>query len=116
MSQLFEQSLAANVVVFLLAGLGVWVAGTRLTSYADTLGDRLGLGQAFMGMVFLAGVTELPEVKAGDVATVIGGPADQATSLSAVAERCGTIAYEILTGLTQRLPRRYMHEGVVISA
>ncbi|NIR46145.1 MAG: alanine racemase [Gemmatimonadetes bacterium] len=58
--------------------------------------------------VTVVDVTDLPEVKAGDVATVIGGPADSATGLTSVAERCGTISYEILTGLTQRLPRRYL--------
>ncbi|HSG82754.1 MAG TPA: alanine racemase [Gemmatimonadota bacterium] len=66
--------------------------------------------------VTVVDVTDLPAVKAGDVATVIGGPAGHATSLSAVAERCGTIVYEILTGLTQRLPRRYTHEGAAVGA
>jgi alanine racemase len=58
--------------------------------------------------VTVVDVTDLPAVSAGDVATVIGGPADSATGLTTVAERCGTISYEILTGLTGRLPRRYM--------
>lgn len=60
--------------------------------------------------VTVVDVTDLPQVKAGDVATVIGGPADSAINLEAVAERCGTITYEILTGLSERLPRRYLQE------
>jgi alanine racemase len=66
--------------------------------------------------VTVVDVTDLPDIKAGDVATIIGGPPDHATSLSNVAERCGTITYEILTGLTQRLPRRYWLEGAIITA
>lgn len=60
--------------------------------------------------VTVVDVTEVEGVKAGDVATLIGGPDGTATSLSAVAERCGTITYEILTGMTRRLPRRYLDE------
>jgi alanine racemase len=66
--------------------------------------------------VTVVDVTDLPEVKAGDVATLIGGPADSATGLTTIAERCGTITYEILTGLSKRLPRRYLNkEGLAPS-
>jgi alanine racemase len=57
--------------------------------------------------VTIVDVTDLDGVGPGSVATVIGGPSGSPTSLAAVAERCGTITYEILTGLTKRLPRRY---------
>jgi len=57
--------------------------------------------------VIVVDVTGLDGVVAGSVCTVIGGPPDAPTSLQAVADRCGTITYEILTGLTRRLPRRY---------
>jgi alanine racemase len=57
--------------------------------------------------VTVVDVTDLEDVGPGSVATVVGGPSDTPTSLASVAERCGTITYEILTGLTRRLPRRY---------
>ncbi|MGD2154754.1 MAG: alanine racemase [Gemmatimonadales bacterium] len=57
--------------------------------------------------VIVVDVTGLDGVVAGSVCTVIGGPLDALTSLQAVADRCGTITYEILTGLSRRLPRRY---------
>jgi alanine racemase len=57
--------------------------------------------------VTIVDVTGLDDVAAGSVATVIGGPADSRTSLTSVAKRCDTIPYEILTGLSTRLPRRY---------
>lgn len=60
--------------------------------------------------VIVVDVTDLNGVAAGSVATVIGGPVDGPTGLNTVAKRCGTITYEILTGLTRRLPRRYIGE------
>ena len=71
-------------------------------------GDREApiIGRVCMD-VTVVDVTDLEEVAPGTLCTVIGGPHDAATSLHAVSRRCGTIDYEILTGLTQRLPRRY---------
>ncbi len=56
--------------------------------------------------VTIVDTTEMKAVGPGDVATLIGG-AEGPTSLGSVAARCGTIPYELLTGLTQRLPRVY---------
>lgn len=58
--------------------------------------------------VTVVDVTGLEDVRPGAVATVIGGPHGGPTALDAVAEACGTIPYEILTGLTGRLGRRYL--------
>ncbi|UCC74789.1 MAG: alanine racemase [Gemmatimonadota bacterium] len=57
--------------------------------------------------VIVVDVTGLEGIGPGSVATVIGGPPDSPTSIQAVADRCGTVTYEILTGLSPRLPRRY---------
>ena len=46
-------------------------------------------------------------VVAGDVATLIGRDGEHEITVDQVAARCGTISYEILTGLTARLPRVY---------
>lgn len=43
------------------AVLVVW-AGSRLSLYGDALGERTGLGSGFAGLIFLAGVTSLPEL------------------------------------------------------
>ena len=64
------------------------------------------IGRISMDMT-VVDVTDIEGVDPGSIATVIGGPHDASTSLIAVAETCGTISYEILTGLTRRLPRRY---------
>lgn len=50
-------------------------------------------------------VTGVPEVTAGDVATFIGADGEEEILVDEVAAQAGTISYEILTGLTMRLPR-----------
>lgn len=57
--------------------------------------------------VTVVDVTDLEGVEPGSVATVVGGDPAGPASLEMVAELCGTIPYEILTGLTGRLPRLY---------
>ena len=53
-------------------------------------------------------LTDQPEAAVGDIATVIGRDGEQEITLDQVARECGTISYEILTGLTPRLPRVYV--------
>ncbi len=61
-------------------------------------------------------LSEVSDVRVGDVATLIGEDQGTVIYVDEVADRCGTISYEILTGLTQRLPRVYVegeHGNVV---
>lgn len=51
-----------NLGVFLLVAIVIWIAGTRLTVYADVIAERTGLGRAFIGLVLLASATSLPEL------------------------------------------------------
>lgn len=69
--------LTLNGLLFALAATGVWIAGTRLASYADEISDRKRMGQALMGLVFLAAATGLPEV----VTTMTAAIAGEATLL-----------------------------------
>lgn len=54
--------LTGQIVLFLLAAVAVWRAGNKLAIYADVLSDRLNVSRAFMGFIFLATATELPEL------------------------------------------------------
>ncbi|MET0756310.1 MAG: alanine racemase C-terminal domain-containing protein, partial [Pseudoxanthomonas sp.] len=47
----------------------------------------------------------------GDEAVLIGRQGDASISCEAVAQAAGTIPYEILTGLNQRIPREYLAAG-----
>lgn len=50
------------VVAFIATAALVVLAGIRLSIYGDALGDRTGLGNGLIGLIFLAGVTSLPEL------------------------------------------------------
>jgi len=50
-------------------------------------------------------ISGVPGVQAGDVATLLGSEGNQSITLEALAMQASTISYEILTGLSPRLPR-----------
>jgi len=72
MELLTTQPMAVNFALFFLAAAGVWFAGSRLALYADAISDRTGIGKAFIGLVFLATATELPEIATTFTAAIKG--------------------------------------------
>ncbi len=56
-------------------------------------------------------ITDLPEAEVGEVATFFGRSEGDVISLEEVAGHAGTINYEVLTGLTRRLPRIWTDDG-----
>ena len=50
------------ILIFLAAAAGVWAAGISLSDTTDALAHRLGLGEAFGGLILLAFATNLPEI------------------------------------------------------
>jgi alanine racemase len=50
-------------------------------------------------------ISDLPGVRVGDIATLLGQAGPEEITLDEMAELAGTISYEILTGFTPRLPR-----------
>ncbi len=65
----------AVVGVFICAAAMVWIAGTRLAEYGDEISERLNLAKEFVGLLFLATVTELPEI----VTTITAARVDNAS-------------------------------------
>ncbi|MCI5076470.1 hypothetical protein [Oricola sp.] len=57
-----QTPLALTALLFLAGAAGVWFSGGRLVAYADEIADRLRIGRAMMGFVFLATATSLPEI------------------------------------------------------
>ena len=76
---LAEMGLALNLAIFVVAGIAVWVAGTRMSGYADAISKKTGLGQALIGLLLLAGVTSLPEIGVS-VTAAASGNADLAVN------------------------------------
>jgi alanine racemase len=61
--------------------------------------------------VTVLNVTEVQGAEVGDVVTFFGRADGGEISLEEVAGHAETINYEILTGLTQRLPRIWTDDG-----
>lgn len=60
--------------------------------------------------VTVVDITGVPGVHTGDVATLVGADGQEEITLEEVASLAGTISYEVLTGLTRRLPRVWTGE------
>ena len=65
----------ANLILFALAATGLWFAGAAATRQARRIAERLGLGEAFVGMLLLGIITSLPEVATTSSAAAIGNAA-----------------------------------------
>ena len=58
----------------------------------------------------LVDVTDLPGVAEGDEAILWGGSSAGDTA-ETIAQKTGTISYEILCGVARRVPRVYLEQG-----
>jgi alanine racemase len=109
-----------------------WAAARRtrialvMCGYAD--GYRRGLGnraQVLLGGrrapvvgrvamdMCMVDATALPEVAEGDVATLIGRDGAEEVSADELASLGDTISWEILAGISARVPRLYLRAGLV---
>jgi cation:H+ antiporter len=119
-----SQPLWVNALLFGLAAVCIWWAGTRLERQADEVSRRTGLGDAFIGLVLLAVATSLPEVVTTVTAIVVldnpelalhnllGGVALQ-TTLLVVADRL-TPKRGALTYFTPRFALLTQGVGLVL--
>ncbi|MBI3994732.1 MAG: alanine racemase [Nitrospirae bacterium] len=71
------------------------------------------VGRVCMDMT-MVDVTEVPAVGFGDEAVLIGSQGEETLSADELARKLGTIPYEILCAVSNRVPRFY-HEGAVPS-
>lgn len=68
-------------------------------------GRRAPIRGAVCMDVTVVDVTDVPGAEPGGVATLLGGDGGAEIGLGEMAEACGAIPYELLTGLGSRLPR-----------
>jgi alanine racemase len=64
---------------------------------------------------FMVDVTHIPDVKAGEVVTIFGTDGDVTITADEVAEKAQTIGYELVCGISPRVPRVYVKNGEVDS-
>jgi alanine racemase len=73
-------------------------------------GSRVPIvGRVCMDMC-MVDVTDVPDVAEGDEVVVIGRQGESEITAEDVAELCGTISYEILCGISARVPRVYLRQ------
>jgi cation:H+ antiporter len=65
-------ALPVTAALFLIAAIVVWFSGSRLVVYADEVADRMRIGRALMGFVFLAAATSMPEIVTTGMASATG--------------------------------------------
>lgn len=117
-----ERALPVNVLVFVAAAAATWLAGTRLTQYADEIARRTGISDALVGALMLGGITSLPE-GATTVAASAAGNAPLAINniLGGIAMQVTVLALADLVAPGRALSARIrssvvMLEGAVLVA
>ena len=86
-----------------LSNKGVALVRGRRAPYA---------GRVMMDMLTLD-VTDIPDVAVDDEVTLLGTQGSDTVDADEMARHAGTISYEILTGLMERVPRLYLRDGRV---
>lgn len=64
-----------NFAIFAGASAIVWVAGVRVTGYADVIAKKTGVGHVAVGLVLLGGITSLPEIAVAVASALTAVPA-----------------------------------------
>jgi alanine racemase len=71
-------------------------------------------GRVAMDMVMID-VTDIEDVAVDDEVTLIGRQGDEVIDADEVAALAGTVNYEIVTGLMERVPRLYTRKGRIVA-
>ncbi|ARP99656.1 sodium:calcium antiporter [Pseudorhodoplanes sinuspersici] len=67
--------LIINVIIFVVAAAFVWIAGAKISRYADAISVHTNFGHALLGLLLLGGVTSLPELAVSVSAAASGSAA-----------------------------------------
>ncbi|MDQ3707169.1 MAG: alanine racemase [Chloroflexota bacterium] len=81
----------------------VLVRGRRVPVVGRVSMDQIGLD-----------LTGVPEAREGDEVVLVGAQGAASVTVDDLAGWADTITYEILCGLSERVPRRYMHSGQAV--
>lgn len=87
-----------------------------LSNHAEVLvrGQRVPvIGRVSMDQIGLD-LTNVPDAQEGDEVVLVGTQGEAAVTVDDLARWADTISYEILCGLSERVPRRYIHSGEAV--
>ncbi len=99
-------SLSKAILGYLLSAVAILISGPFLATAADEIAEKSGLGQTFVGTVFVALCTSLPELVASLTAVRMGAP-DLAL---------GNIFGSNIFNMTQLVPLDLVHQGPLLAA
>ncbi len=88
-----------------------------LSSKAEVLvrGRRAPIAGRIAMDMCMADVTDVPGVAPGDEVAIIGAQGGELIDADELAELAGTISWEILAGISARVPRLYLRGGAVVA-
>lgn len=69
-----------------------------------------GVGRVCMDQMMID-VTDIPDAAVGDEVTLFGRDGNDIITADDLAEKCGMIGYEIVCGISGRVPRVYLRDG-----
>ena len=72
------------------------------------------LGRVCMDQ-FMVDVTDIPNVKEGDMVTLIGSDGGYEITMEELAEKSGRFHYELACDIGKRVPRRFWKDGKIIA-
>jgi alanine racemase len=72
------------------------------------------VGRVCMDMC-MVDLSDIPDVAVDDEVVIIGRQGEEEISADELAELCGTNNYEILCGISARVPRLYLRQGRIVS-
>ena len=105
-----------SVIALVMCGYGDGLP--RVLSNRGSLlvrGRRVPIvGRVCMDMC-MADVTDVAGVAEGDEVVIVGRQEGDEISAAEVADLCGTISYEILCGISARVPRLYLKSGHLVA-
>lgn len=96
-----------------IAVIGIGYADGLSRSFSNNIsfllhGKRVPqVGRICMDMC-MVDVTSVPEAKVGDIVTIFGEDGGDSIEVDSMANRLGTIPYELLCGINKRIPRIYL--------
>lgn len=100
---------------FLAAALVIIFAGVRLARYGDVLGEKIGLGRTWIGVVLLAATTSLPELSTGFGATALSSLPDIAVGNVLGACMFNLLILSAMDAINPEPIRARAHQGHALS-
>jgi cation:H+ antiporter len=109
-------SLTTLIILFVVSGIVVWIAGIYVSETTDRISDRFHIGQALGGLIILGFITNLPEL-AIVVSASIAHHLDIATGdiLGGIAMQTLVLVVEDVFGLGRKGPLTYYAASLVLA-